>query len=165
MGRPRTLPEPEPRVCPICEVVFTPERKKWKQRFCNRDCARRNNLKYDDSEAQSSRGYDRHERWTGPGSTGYIRPDGYRSIHVDGVKVLEHRHVMALKLGRPLKPGEIIHHIDHDRANNDPANLELVVNQSTHVAEHHQTKKCPSGCTCGRHTNWRTKRAREGSSS
>lgn len=39
--------------------------------------------------------------------------------------VLEHRLVMEQKLGRYLEPYERVHHIDGDKANNHPSNLEL----------------------------------------
>lgn len=39
--------------------------------------------------------------------------------------VLEHRLVMARKLGRPLLRTETVHHIDGDRMNNAPENLQL----------------------------------------
>ncbi len=39
--------------------------------------------------------------------------------------ILEHRLVMARLLDRPLKSSEHVHHIDGDRENNDPSNLQL----------------------------------------
>jgi hypothetical protein len=37
----------------------------------------------------------------------------------------EHRIVMAEILGRPLSTDEVVHHVDGNRLNNDPSNLEL----------------------------------------
>lgn len=39
--------------------------------------------------------------------------------------VLEHRLNMARKIGRPLLPTETVHHIDGDKTNNAPSNLQL----------------------------------------
>ena len=47
----------------------------------------------------------------------------------------EHRLVAEQMLGRPLEPGEIVHHIDHDKRNNDPANLQ-VMTQAEHMRLH-----------------------------
>ena len=57
--------------------------------------------------------------------SGSITDAGYRVISVDGRTVLEHRHIMAQKLGRPLRKGENVHHMDGDKLNNHPDNLEL----------------------------------------
>lgn len=39
--------------------------------------------------------------------------------------ILEHRLVMAQKLGRPLATHETVHHVDGDSKNNSPENLQL----------------------------------------
>ena len=48
-----------------------------------------------------------------------------------------HRVVAEEMLGRPLRPGEVVHHIDGDRRNNNPSNLKVFVSQKLH-AEYHQ---------------------------
>jgi len=56
---------------------------------------------------------------------GSITPTGYRVVVIDGEQIYEHRHVLERKLGRKLLPGENAHHMDGDKLNNDPSNLEL----------------------------------------
>ncbi len=46
-----------------------------------------------------------------------------------------HRIIAEQMLGRPLKPGEIVHHIDENKRNNNPSNL-MVMTQAEHCKIH-----------------------------
>ena len=50
-------------------------------------------------------------------------------------KVYLHRHVASLKLGRWLRKDEVVHHIDGNKENNRPSNLEAMTN-SAHGKRH-----------------------------
>jgi transposase len=53
--------------------------------------------------------------------------------------VRQHQLVAEDMLGRPLAKGEVVHHVDENRANNDPANLRVM-----HFADHlrlHSSKR------------------------
>lgn len=89
-------------------------------------------------EAGMARG-ERHGMWKG-GVT--ISSGGYRWIRCpdhphrnQGNYVQEHRLVMERVLGRYLRPEEVVHHIDDDRLNNAPENLQVFENNSKHIAE------------------------------
>lgn len=56
---------------------------------------------------------------------GYVTPTGYLVRAVDGVWEYEHRRAVEQKIGRKLLRGENVHHVDGDKLNNDPSNLEL----------------------------------------
>jgi hypothetical protein len=48
----------------------------------------------------------------------------------------EHRVVAEKKIGRRLRRGEIVHHKDHRKRNNAPANLQVLKSQSEHCRIH-----------------------------
>jgi len=64
-------------------------------------------------------------------STGYIeillKPnDPFRSMALRSGYVKEHRYIIAQHMGRCLYPGEVVHHKDGNKTNNDLSNLEIV---------------------------------------
>ena len=59
----------------------------------------------------------------------------YRVLKIDGKRISEHRWIMENHLGRKLKRSEYVHHIDHNKLNNDISNL-MIVNSKTHGVEH-----------------------------
>lgn len=109
----------ETRICLICDDEFIP--CKPTSTTCSAACRNANNsLKSTEKRAATLRARgDASGKW-------------YRKV--DGVH--EHITVMEKKLGRKLVKGEIVHHIDHNKRNNDPGNLELKPSQAEHAKEH-----------------------------
>ncbi len=70
-----------------------------------------------------------------------VTPNGYIEITVNGRRVLEHVYVMEQYKRRMLKKGEIVHHIDCDRKNNNLNNLDLLQSDSQHQATHNSFRK------------------------
>jgi hypothetical protein len=60
----------------------------------------------------------------------------YKAIRYDGKMIAEHRLVMEAHLGRKLNKGEIVHHIDGNRMNNDLSNLKLCASVKEHNELH-----------------------------
>ena len=50
--------------------------------------------------------------------------------------VHEHRVIAESMLGRPLRKGEVVHHIDFNKRNNDTKNLMVFKNQKEHLEWH-----------------------------
>jgi len=65
-----------------------------------------------------------------------IDSKGYRIIKFKGKSMKYHRFLMEKHLGRKLYPWEVIHHIDHNRINNNLENLHLFNTQDEHNSYH-----------------------------
>ena len=92
-------------------------------------------------------------------SNGYvlIRIPGHVHADVRGY-VYEHRFIASEKLGRPLKKGEVVHHIDGNKTNNSPENLQIVKSIAEHSMNHRtkgkrlrnpEEKNRTVTCACG----------------
>jgi len=64
----------------------------------------------------------------------YIDEHGYLRF-TDSNKAI-HRYVAEKKLGRRLRLGEVVHHRDRNKLNNDPGNLKVCSSQLEHEIIH-----------------------------
>lgn len=103
------------------------------QSFVERVC-RRLQLRTQRTGPRSGEG---HPGWKGGR---YVDQDGYVLVykpeHPQARKagyVLEHRLVAESVLGRLLEPGEVVHHRDRNKQNNDPSNLEVFATNGEHL--------------------------------
>lgn len=94
-------------------------------------------------------------------SHGYILRYVGKKHHLADIRgyAYEHRLVAEKKIGGKLKKWEIVHHLDSNRANNEPENIEVLKNNSVHLNQHRKSKsnrrfsgqrntivKCECGC-------------------
>lgn len=97
-------------------------------------------------------------------SSGYVGvrvPDGHH-LRMNNGYAYEHRMVAEEKLGRKLGSEEIVHHIDGNKTNNSPDNIEVLKTRFHHKVEHRTSgkeRRMPGetnpmivcACGCGRH--------------
>ena len=141
------------KTCEQCETEF--ERgpristKVWNtKRFCGLECARASRLSTVNEKVCGRCGVT-FKRKTRDGGASWrrraycgircsqvgrplARSTRYRRI---GRKLPAHRVTMEATLGRSLMPGEVVHHIDGNKLNNDPANL-VVMSAHDHARLH-----------------------------
>lgn len=82
------------------------------------------------------------KRWTGKGNPRYKdgNSNGYKMIKTENGWLPEHRVIMEKKIGRLLKPTEIVHHIDGNKLNNNLDNL-VVMTIAKHISLHQKGVK------------------------
>lgn len=89
-----------------------------------------------------------------------IYKHGHPNAKVNG-QIFEHVFVMTEMLGRALTDLEVVHHVDEDKMNNSPKNLQLFATQAEHLSHHKclramqecgnpDYRKCPF---CGHYDN------------
>lgn len=124
----KRLPIPAPKTCLHCGTGFQPTPKYPQQRFCSRRCGFLA-VNPPDHNARVSRATSEKR-----GASQRFGGDGRSYIKLRGRHL--HRAVAELILGRPLRAGEVVHHRDGNRRNNDPANIEVLPSQAEHARLH-----------------------------
>lgn len=66
---------------------------------------------------------------------GYINSHGYRAVTIGGKEFLKHRLVAEKSLGRKILSSEDVHHINGNKLDNRPENLEVITKRE-HTIEH-----------------------------
>lgn len=113
---------------------FPSARKRYPHAFCSRECHMRTlNAELNPTRmTPETKEKLRNSRLSkGAAENTYLKMHG-RHLH---------RIVAEEILGRPLKDGEVVHHIDGNKHNNSPENIIVFQNQSEHAKWHAEHRK------------------------
>lgn len=75
------------------------------------------------------------DRDVAPAGSGTINTAGYRVVTVNGEREYEHRIIAKARLG------EIVHHKNENKGDNNPDNLQKFKSQAEHMKEHARMRK------------------------
>lgn len=134
----------ETKPCNYCKKNFTNYKSNYRK-FCSNKC--RHDFKKGKLPEQLKRtlGHlkgNKHPNWKGGK---FIDTNGYVWVRLPNESyktmqkpyIYEHRIIMEQHLGREIKKGEIIHHLNGNRSDNKLENLRLVSNHSKHMKTFH----------------------------
>lgn len=76
-----------------------------------------------------------------PKGEGSIDAKGYRLVTINGVQKREHVHIAERVLGRPLRDGECVHHVNGDPADNRHENLVICPSNAYHKLLHKRQRE------------------------
>lgn len=132
--------------CSRCGSEFVPDRYYQARKTCSADCknaemAHRNRTT---QRVNKPGGLTKAER-AKIGEAQASQREGTGYVKVAGRH--EHRVVAERVLGRELGPGEVVHHEDQDKMNNNPDNLIVFPSQAVH-ARHHKLDHLGAPCDC-----------------
>src|SRR3990167_3870516 len=118
VARPDLAERKMPRPCAVCGMVFTPSLSSRRGLYCGVMC-RQKGISVSTAGMRGD----------------IFRRTGSRNLYVKSHGRHEHRIVAEKKIGRGLKKGEIVNHLNGDKWDNRPSNLKIMT-QSEHARGH-----------------------------